>query len=160
MAARPMEDPSRAQQEELIISPTLEIENRWKFIDQIIDYDAIEPWNSRRLAMDNSNLLRMKLCGLQGPAIHALLASLAGPAAVIAKESALRQLEIDTLNLPTDGQQQLYVFNSLRRLSIDSVLKPPATQTVPKIRFLAPVLAYVSLGKCSPTDSVACCHRC
>lgn len=140
--SEPMQTRSIPLKEELIISSTFNIENRWKFSNQIIDYTAIECPSPTRLLLDNSNFLRVKIYDtLPGALVHQLLNSLSGPA------SALRQLEINQWDLIAMNQSVSYTFNELRVLSIDSVLERPLEQVNWMIDFEAPALTHLWLGR-------------
>lgn len=127
-----------------------EFNNRWLSTDSlVVDYGSIERWNEDRLQMDNSNLRRIKIYGLQRESISDLLNRLSG-------SGRLYQLEIDVLRL-LEGCRTEYTFEALRVFAVDAVrvvdlqgqpavereMPPP----LPTIKLNARQLKTVHLGK-------------
>lgn len=92
-------------------------ENRWKWSDDVVDYDTVQFWDCRPFDLDLHELKRIKIYGLQyeiPPNVQANLLRL------LSSRTALWMLEMDCLELLKNSKINL-TFKSLRLLSINAI---------------------------------------
>lgn len=138
----------RTKKGDLVISSSFEFENRWAFTEEIVDYGTVERLSESRLQANNSNLKRVKLCGLPAKYLICFLLNLSESE----NRSQLEHLEIDRLDVPQGSKfSDDLVFDDLKVLWINSIKVYACKEEANDVQsvvltFKVPSLSTVYLG--------------
>ena len=124
-------------------------ENRWKYVNQLIDYQIVQYWDIARFDVNVQSLRKIKIYGLQNELSSKAQTDLL---TILATCTAVNHMEIDALDLIEHSVTDLR-FKSLRLLSIDAIRvvtkfgnEAPGEKTA--LRLLAPELETFYSGRC------------